>query len=437
MRRHHGLTRILFALVCASLLVACEIQVDMGGTLEDAGIPEESIDVIATPNAQDGALAVDGEDILEKYRKKTDSYYKTKKDPLGVPYRVENSLPAVPEWQSGWRPWATDFESHLKLILPQAWERPLTYQDLCAPYLHNNHDWAASRYNTLKELRDNLLKQPCKSNVVFQRNMQFLDAVVQSQNEQISVLIPNSSYEIDVDSDGQVEQVRYMRETAYHAQRHDGTTTEVYRDTISVDGSEVTWENSESTLYLLELYGQIVFVVSEEGVREGLLEQDDYGRCDRAYTCFEDELVFLGRLNGTVSFVSGPGRFVTMGDTDLYPKNSPLYRVCHEYMVEEGKLYHVRHGWQQANTLWLLDADMPFYLDEGKSISTEVMKKGTLALIIGYFQDDLLYIINDQGQQGIVQLTYDRFIGTDPVVSPGGERLTYYFYDYTSIAYAE
>ena len=68
MRRHHGLTRILFALVCASLLVACEIQVDMRGTLEDAGIPEESIDVIATPNAQDGALAVDGEDILEKYR---------------------------------------------------------------------------------------------------------------------------------------------------------------------------------------------------------------------------------------------------------------------------------------------------------------------------------------------------------------------------------
>ena len=97
----------------------------------------------------------------------------------------------------------------------------------------------------------------------------------------------------------------------------------------------------------------------------------------------------------------------------------------------------MRHGWQQANTLWLLDADMPFYIDEGKSISTKVMKKGTLALIIGYFQDDLLYIINDQGQQGIIQLTYDRFIGTDPVVSPGGERLTYYFYDYTSIAYAE
>ena len=81
MRRHHGLTRILFALVCASLLVACEIQVDMGGTLEDAGIPEESIDVIATPNAQDGALAVDGEDILEKYRKKTDSLFWYNKGP--------------------------------------------------------------------------------------------------------------------------------------------------------------------------------------------------------------------------------------------------------------------------------------------------------------------------------------------------------------------
>ena len=109
--------------------------------------------------------------------------------------------------------------------------------------------------------------------------------------------------------------------------------------------------------------------------------------------------------------------------------------ITHEYgITTNGLLYHVSHGkedsvsapfgWQQQNSVWELQRDLPLYETDGISLSGVIIQKGTRILIRGISENGYLYICDENGKGGVIRLIRPENEPQDPYVAPGGRRLS-------------
>lgn len=68
-------------------------------------------------------------------------------DVRGVPYidAAELESGGSMSWSIDWEPWQDTYENYMDLLLPQAWQRTLTMQDICARYYDDNSSYDSER----------------------------------------------------------------------------------------------------------------------------------------------------------------------------------------------------------------------------------------------------------------------------------------------------
>lgn len=263
-------------------------------------------------------------------------------------------------------------------------------------------------------------------NQYLENNLRLLEQLIQAQKNKIIVITPDISVHVDMDCDGTDEEIR-IEKTEYKNENIFDEPHMLYEYKVIFNGQPlITLYNSEVLFRLIDLNNCRLLLVDAIGFYEGWYE-DDTPINSAGYGYFNAELQLLGELNGRLDLALENGRFTTKGSTEIEPKDSPVIYVIHEYAVKEGKLYHVRHDWQQSREIWLLSEDLWGFEDRAGTISRKFMKKGTRVLIAAYSQNDWLYLINEENVQGYVKLIYAVDNQCDPLALPSGERLTELF----------
>lgn len=240
-------------------------------------------------------------------------------------------------------------------------------------------------------------------NQYLENNLRLLEQLIQAQKNKIIVITPDISVHVDMDCDGTDEEIR-IEKTEYKNENIFDEPHMLYEYKVIFNGQPlITLYNSEVLFRLIDLNNCRLLLVDAIGFYEGWYE-DDTPINSAGYGYFNAELQLLGELNGRLDLALENGRFTTKGSTEIEPKDSPVIYVIHEYAVKEGKLYHVRHDWQQSREIWLLSEDLWGFEDRAGTISRKFMKKGTRVLIAAYSQNDWLYLINEENVQGYVKL---------------------------------
>lgn len=345
-------------------------------------------------------------------------------DVRGVPYidAAELESGGSMSWSIDWEPWQDTYENYMDLLLPQAWQRTLTMQDICARYYDDNSSYDSERFDTEK-LYDLLKSRNEGDNQYLENNLRLLERLIQAQKNKIIEITPDIDVHVDMNYDGTDEEIR-IEKTEYKNVECVGQLRMLYKYEVIFNGQPLfTLYNSEILFRLIDLNNCRLLLVDAIGFYEGWYE-DDTPINSVVYGYFNAELQLLGELNGRLDLALENGRFTTNGSTDLEPYDNPVLDVIHEYVVREGKLYHVRHDWQQSRDIWLLSKDLWVFEDRSGTISRRFMKKGTRVLIAAYSQNDWLYLINEENVQGYVKLIYAVVGRSDPLALPNGERLS-------------
>lgn len=355
-------------------------------------------------------------------------------DVCGVPYidaaELESGGPL--SWSLDWEPWQDTYENYIDLLLPQAWQRALTMQDICARYYCFHVGYGMDIFN-IEKLYDLLASRNEGGNRYLENNLRILEQLIQAQKNKIIEITPDTDVHVDMDCDGTDEVIR-IEKTEYKNEDFDGELCMLYQYEIIVNGEPFfVLYNSDILFRIIDLNNCRLLLVKAQGVFEGWSE--NYPPINSAvYGCFNTELRFLGELNGDLDLALENGRFTTRGSTELEPYDSPVLRVIHEYAVREGKLYHVRHDWQQSRDVWLLSKDLRVFEDRAGTQSRKVMKKGTRVLIAAYSQNDWLYLINEENMQGYIKIIYAVDNECNPLTLPSGERFSDIFDGYNGCA---
>ena len=375
------------------------------------------------------------------------------KDSHNIPIINIEDVPVAADWFSAdWEPYATTFAEHRELLVPQIQERSLTFQDLTAPYFFDyspevSFDYTpVDSYPEISKMRYvELYAYLQKKNITFNQfantNLAYIRTIAKMQDENMVILSENAVYQIDLDNDGIMEEIELQAKSiACEA----GLLSETIKEyALFINGILMgTFRNTKLELSVLNVGTCKVLNLHFAGYFEN--HADSIPRPgDYLYGFFDHKPVFLGELNGRQHIVLQNGLFVTEGVCEPCGRfTSPIFRFLHLYYVEKGELYHVSiavssksEGWQQKNSAWLLDKDLPVY-EYNESIG--IMKKGTKVLICGISEKGNLYLVNENGQTGFITLLFDGESGEElnPVVEFSGLRLAEYFADYAGYAYA-
>lgn len=348
-------------------------------------------------------------------------------DVRGVAYIDAAQLESggVMPWPIDWEPWQDTYENYTNLLLPQAWYRALTMQDICARYYVDHVSYDFERFNTEK-LYDMLKSRNEGDNQYLENNLRFLEQLIQAQKNKVIEIAPDIDVHVDMDCDGTDEEIR-IEKTEYKKEEFAGRLRTLYKYEVIFNGQPLfTLYNSEILFRIIDLNNCRLLLIEALGVYEGWHEFDTPINSE-VYGYFNAELQFLGELNGRFDLALENGRFTTKGSTEIEPYDSPVRYVIHEYIIKEGKLYHVRHDWQQSRDTWLLSKDLWVFEDRSGTLSRKFMKKGTKVFIAAYSQNDWLYLINEENVQGYVKLIYAVDNQCNPLALPSGERLTELF----------
>lgn len=388
-----------------------------------------------------------------RYSKTSDNlkYTTYGEDSHNIPIISIEDIPAAEWFSTDWKPYVTTFSKYRNLLIPQIQERSLTFQDLTAPYFLDYSPEVSFDYTPVvsypeiskmryAELYVYLQNRDIDFNQLTNTNLALVRTLAIMQDKNIIILAENEVYQIDLDKDGVIEEVELQAKSIDYETQGLGLLKEyaLYIDGVLID----TFCNSKLELSVLNMGKcqvlDLHFAGHVENYTDSIPKQDD-----RLYGFFDKKPVFIGELNGRIQVVLQNGLFVTDGVCESCGRFAgPIFRFSHLYYIENSILYHISftvssksEGWQQENSAWLLDEDLPFY-EDNRTIG--VMKKGTRVLICGISEKGNLYLVNEDGQAGYLNLIFDDTIGEElnPIVELSGLRLTTYFSDYVGYAYA-
>lgn len=337
-----------------------------------------------------------------------------------VPYMNAEEVPEVSNWFSmDWEPYAAEaFSEHGELIIPQIKTRPLSFQDLTAPYYYDftpmegmglGPDIYSMSYSELIEF---LKEQNIGSDQLVTDNLAFISKVAKMQEENTTKLEENKVYQIDMDLDGIMEEIEFHSVDVGYQKDYS-----VYINGVLMD----TYRNRGLELILMDM-----------GTCKGLLLYFNQRVPARLYGFYNHSPLLLGDLDTVDKLVAlQDGLFVARGYCEpCHVLYDGIFYFYHMYYVKAGQLYHLSFNvlekgasWQQGNEVWFLEEDLPYEKVDG---TTGIMKKDTKVLVCGVNSDGDLFLVNEDGQYGYLYTTFDG-VYVAPIVNADGSRLYHYF----------
>lgn len=365
-------------------------------------------------------------------------------DSSDLPFVAYDQLPSKEnyiEWSGTWIPRSYSFEKCAQLLIPQIWEEPIALQDLCALYLSDmNTGEEIIAHMTIQSFLGFIKRAEYPSSDIYIQNVELLTKLLNIQEGRVCRI--NGVTEVDLDNDGVEEKIELRID--------DGVDNILKQYSLYINDSQVeVFYNSDLTIELFDLHSYKVICVKPNGNSD---RTDLYRSKQNALFLYKDgEARFIGAIHGSITLFIGDSRFLTTEKTDCQDPMFATYYVesmTHEYgITSDGLLYHVSHGkvdsldtpfgWQQQNSVWTLQRDLPLYEMDGITVSGSVLQKGTKVIIRGISENGYLFLCNEKGTGGIVKLIRPEDEPQDPYTAPGGRRLSFYFCGYDGFAYAD